>query len=236
MPTGVAVGPQGSSRQQALLRRLWVSVWRKSVRLTDLFLAGMGTVVGATLLTSAFAVVAWFVTYVVDHVAATPAIEYSITSEPIDRLEYRTTVRIRNLSKVRISDLSIDLIPPTISSSELRFDLTSDKVVFISPTYAGREESRVFEDAVYYHMEYLQPGNEVELSVDYSVSGQEAQHVKPKLYLSSENAVRPMIQGWDTWIIRHHFIVLLIMCLTWVVAIFFFISRIPPSSHNRDLE
>ena len=191
MSTRVGFEPQGSFRRQA-------SVWRKVACLVSSFFTGMGTFAGATLLTSAFASVAWFITYVTDNVVATPAIEYSVTSEPIIHPKYKATVWLRNLSGGTISGLKVDLAPQT--GSEVKFERDSDKVEFISPAYPGNERSRAFEDSVYYHVEHLQPGNEVKLSVVYHVSTQEPHHVEPKIYLSSEHPVRPMMTGWDTWI------------------------------------
>ena len=203
---------QDSDRGQATAEvTIRVSKWK-------VLLAGIGPNLGVLLLTSVFATVSWFVTHIVDNVISTPTIEYSITPEPIDAKhgKYKVELRARNLSQDKMSDFSMILLSPNNSDS-FRFEkVDPPKIELVPPAYPSRRKVEVFPESVRYHVEHLQPGNEIGFSISYMSKDGKG----PDFHLISENPMRAIKRGMRTLIIRYELGILTSVIVLWIIVVF----------------
>jgi len=155
--------------------------------------ASLGANAGVLLMGSVFAVVGWFVTYIVENVVSVPTVEYAIDLAKND--SGRITVTVRNISRDhKFSTLKFILRLPQGGSGKF-MEATIEP---IQPAYPPRNPIKKTGLSISYPAIGLHPNTAVRLTASYSGKNTPTFYIDP----SSEN-VRPMARGIQTFIIRN---------------------------------
>ena len=169
--------------------------------------------VATLLLGTVMAAAGWIVTHFVDNVVSVPTIEYDIeyNTDIDDCQKSSITVTIRNLSRtVKFSDLKFILRLPVGGNGKFKCaDMQP-----IEPFYRPREEVKTNDAAISYPATRMHPETALKLVAWYSGV------VKPTFHIAGDGtAVRPVVRGFLTWIIRNEIIVFLALFLVWSIVV-----------------
>ena len=176
------------------------------------------------LLGTVMAAAGWLVTHFVDNVVSVPTIEYDIKYETDmdDCQNSSVAVTIRNLSRtVKFSDLVFILRLPVEGCGKFKCaDMQP-----IPPSYRSRDRVKINDAAITSPTTQMHPGTALRLVACYTGV------VKPTFHITGDGtAVRPVVRGFLTWIIRNEILVFLALFLVWSITVLVVLNI-----WNRDL-